>query len=908
MTLVCCSFMDVTPKGETEYKQGAKEPTIMDAKFSPRVKDVIAYSREEALRLGHNYIGVEHLLLGIIREGEGTAVRILEGLNCDMQKLRKVVESTIRPAGGKSVGAGNIPLVKQAEKILKITYLEAKIFKSNTIGTEHLLLSILKDEDNVATKSLNAFNIDYDVAKEEFESILNEEGARGETGSGPRAESSGYGEDEGEGNVGGAGGGGNLGGSGRKVDPKSKTPVLDNFGRDLTKMAEEGKLDPIVGRQKEIERVSQILSRRKKNNPILIGEPGVGKSAIAEGLALRIIEKKVSRVLFNKRIVTLDVASLVAGTKYRGQFEERMKAVMNELEKSPDVILFIDELHTIVGAGGASGSLDASNMFKPALARGEIQCIGATTLDEYRQHIEKDGALERRFQKVLVEPTTVDETIQILNNIKDKYEEHHSVAYTPEAIEACVKLTARYITDRHLPDKAIDALDEVGSRVHLNNIHVPQEILDIEAEIDRIKEEKVRVVRSQRYEEAAQLRDTERNLLDRLERAKTQWEEDSKNQRVTVTTEHVGDVVAMMTGIPVQRIAEKESGKLARMDKDLQGKVIGQDDAIQRIARSIKRNRAGLKDPNKPIGSFIFLGPTGVGKTQLAKVLARFMFDSEEALIRIDMSEYMEKFAVTRLIGAPPGYVGYEEGGQLTEKVRRRPYSIVLLDEIEKAHPDVFNLLLQALDDGQMTDSLGRRIDFRNTIIIMTSNIGARQLADFGTGVGFGTQAKLSNEEANRDSVIQTALKRAFSPEFLNRIDDVILFQSLKREHIHQIIDLELGSLIRRMEDLGYGVEVTDRAKDFLVDKGYDEKFGARPLKRAIQKFLEDPIAEEIINGNVAEGDLLKTDHLDGTEVLEITHVKSGFQPKRPTEPESAGPTGGSDVSKPTKDSPAKKK
>jgi ATP-dependent Clp protease ATP-binding subunit ClpC len=879
----------------------------MDAKFSPRVKDVIAYSREEALRLGHNYIGVEHLLLGIIREGEGTAVRILEGLNCDMQKLRKVVESTIRPTGGKSVGAGNIPLVKQAEKILKITYLEAKIFKSSTIGTEHLLLSILKDEDNVATKSLNAFNIDYDVAKEEFESILNEEGARGETGAGPRAESSSYGEDDSDGAIGGAGNGG-AGGSGRKVDPKSKTPVLDNFGRDLTKMAEEGKLDPIVGRQKEIERVSQILSRRKKNNPILIGEPGVGKSAIAEGLALRIIEKKVSRVLFNKRIVTLDVASLVAGTKYRGQFEERMKAVMNELEKSPDVILFIDELHTIVGAGGASGSLDASNMFKPALARGEIQCIGATTLDEYRQHIEKDGALERRFQKVLVEPTTVDETIQILNNIKDKYEEHHSVAYTPEAIDACVKLTARYITDRHLPDKAIDALDEVGSRVHLNNIHVPQEILDIEAEIDRIKEEKVRVVRSQRYEEAAQLRDTERTLHERLDRAKAQWEEDSKNQRITVTADHVGDVVAMMTGIPVQRIAEKESGKLARMDKDLMGKVIGQDDAIQRIARSIKRNRAGLKDPNKPIGSFIFLGPTGVGKTQLAKVLARFMFDSEEALIRIDMSEYMEKFAVTRLIGAPPGYVGYEEGGQLTEKVRRRPYSIVLLDEIEKAHPDVFNLLLQALDDGQMTDSLGRKIDFRNTIIIMTSNIGARQLADFGTGVGFGTQAKIANEESNRDSVIQTALKRAFSPEFLNRIDDVILFQSLKREHIHEIIDLELGALIRRMQDLGYGVEVTDRAKDFLVDKGYDEKFGARPLKRAIQKYLEDPIAEEIINGNVSEGDLLRTDHEPGTEVLQITHEKAGFLPVASAEPESADPTDGGTGSKTTKDGTGKKK
>ena len=665
----------------------------MDAKFSPRVKDVITYSREEALRLGHNYIGVEHLMLGIIREGEGTAVRILEGLNVDLQKLRKALEGSIRPTAGSSVGAGNIPLVKQAEKILKITYLEAKIFKSNLIGTEHLLLSILKDEDNVATKALSAFNIDYDVAKEEYESMM-DNSKEGEASPAPRAEAADYGEEEGGNDA----LGGSGGGSARKVDPKSKTPVLDNFGRDLTKMAEEGRLDAIVGRQKEIERVSQILSRRKKNNPILIGEPGVGKSAIAEGLALRIVEKKVSRVLFNKRIVTLDVASLVAGTKYRGQFEERMKAVMNELEKSPDVILFIDEIHTIVGAGGASGSLDASNMFKPALARGEIQCIGATTLDEYRQHIEKDGALERRFQKVLVEPTSIDETVQILNNIKDKYEEHHSVAYTEEAIKACVTLTSRYITDRHLPDKAIDALDEVGSRVHLTNINVPEEIVKIEEEIESVKDEKSRVVRSQRYEEAARLRDQERILNDKLEKAKRAWEEESKNHRVTVTEDHVGDVVAMMTGIPVQRIAEKESGKLARMNTDLEGKVIGQDDAILKVVKAIKRNRAGLKDPNKPIGSFIFLGPTGVGKTQLAKVLSKFMFDSEEALIRIDMSEYMEKFAVTRLIGAPPGYVGYEEGGQLTEKVRRRPYSIVLLDEIEKAHPDVFNLLLQALN------------------------------------------------------------------------------------------------------------------------------------------------------------------------------------------------------------------
>ncbi|MBM71638.1 MAG: Clp protease ClpC [Crocinitomicaceae bacterium] len=853
----------------------------MEAKFSPRVREVITYSREEALRLEHNYIGVEHLLLGIIKEGEGTAVKILEGLNCDIQKLRKLVETSIKPAAGQSVGAGNMPLVKQAEKILKITYLEAKIFKSPIIGTEHLLFSILKDADNVATKALNQFNIDYEVAKEEFENILPD---RSDTSPAPFEANIADDDDDlaPDHSPSGHSGRGNSGSSGRgdakrKGDSKSKTPVLDNFGRDLTKMAEDGKLDPIVGRQKEIERVSQVLSRRKKNNPILIGEPGVGKSAIAEGLAMRIVNKKVSRVLYNKRVVTLDVASLVAGTKYRGQFEERMKAVMNELEKSPDVILFIDEIHTIVGAGGASGSLDASNMFKPALARGEIQCIGATTLDEFRQHIEKDGALERRFQKVLVEPTTVEESIEILNNVKDKYEDHHCVSYTPEAINACVRLTSRYITDRHLPDKAIDALDEVGSRVHLNNIHVPQEILDIEEEVERIKEEKVRVVRSQRYEEAAKLRDTERNLNERLDSAKKKWEEENKTFRVTVTEDHVGDVVAMMTGIPVQRIAEKESGKLARMDKDIEGKVIGQEEAIKKVVKAIKRNRAGLKDPNKPIGSFIFLGPTGVGKTQLAKVLAQFMFDSEDALIRIDMSEYMEKFAVTRLVGAPPGYVGYEEGGQLTEKVRRRPYSIVLLDEIEKAHPDVFNLLLQALDDGQMTDSLGRKIDFRNTVLIMTSNIGARQLADFGTGVGFSTSASKKNEESNKNSVIQTALKRAFAPEFLNRIDDVILFQSLSREHIHSIIDIELSSLSKRVFDLGYGLEVTDSAKDFIVEKGYDEKYGARPLRRAIQKHLEDPFAEEIINSSVEEGDILKADYKEGNDNLIISVLKGGL-------------------------------
>jgi ATP-dependent Clp protease ATP-binding subunit ClpC len=823
----------------------------MEAKFSPRVKDVITYSREEALRLGHSYIGVEHLLLGIIREGEGTAVRILEGLNVDLSRLRKSVETSIKSIKDKNPVQGNIPLVKQAEKILKITYLEAKLFKSSVIGTEHLLLSILKDEDNVATRALNTFNVDYEVAKEEFEAILTEE----QSIDLPRSEFPGSAsEDDDEESFG-------QGSAKKPGDSKSKTPVLDNFGRDLTKMAEEDKLDPIVGREREIERVSQILSRRKKNNPILIGEPGVGKSAIAEGLALRIIQKKVSRVLFGKRIVTLDIASLVAGTKYRGQFEERMKAVMNELEKSPDVILFIDEIHTIVGAGGASGSLDASNMFKPALARGEIQCIGATTLDEYRQHIEKDGALERRFQKVMVEPTTVEETIQILHNIKDKYEDHHSVNYTDEALIACVKLTARYITDRHLPDKAIDAMDEVGSRVHLNNINVPKEIIEIEGQIEDIKEQKNQVVRSQKYEEAARLRDEERQLIDKLDAAKKRWEQESKNHRETVDIDEVEAVVAMMTGIPVQRVAAKESERLTKMDEELEGRVVGQEAAIKKVVKAIKRNRAGLKDPNKPIGSFIFLGPTGVGKTQLAKELSKFLFDSEDSLIRIDMSEYMEKFAVSRLIGAPPGYIGYEEGGQLTEKVRRHPYSIILLDEIEKAHPDVFNLLLQALDDGRMTDSLGRHIDFRNTIMIMTSNIGARQLSDFGTGVGFSTSSRNEKIDADKKSVIENALKKSFAPEFLNRIDDVVVFNSLTREHIHEIIDLELRKLFNRVEDLGYHIKLTSKAKDYIADNGFDEKFGARPLKRAIQKYLEDPLADEIINRKIEEGDSLLVDY-----------------------------------------------
>lgn len=826
----------------------------MDAKFSPRVRDVITFSREEALRLGHNHIGIEHILLGLIREGEGNAVRILQRLDVDIDELRKMMESSMDPASAmRPPDKDKITLIKQAEKMLKITFLEAKLFKSPNIDTEHVLLSILKDEDNLATRTLHRFRVDYESVKNEVDAILANSDPSAATGTitpkaqGPQSTD----DDDDDSSSFQAGGGGQR----KQGDSKSKTPVLDNFGRDLTKLAEDGKLDPIVGREKEIERVSQILSRRKKNNPVLIGEPGVGKSAIAEGLALRIIQRKVSRVLFGKRIVALDIASLVAGTKYRGQFEERMKAVMNELENSPDVILFIDEIHTIVGAGGASGSLDASNMFKPALARGEIQCIGATTLDEYRQYIEKDGALERRFQKVLVEPTSVDETIQILNNIKEKYEDHHNVTYTPEAVESCVKLTARYITDRHLPDKAIDALDEAGSRVHISNIVVPKNILDVEQKIEDIKEEKNKVVRSQRYEEAAKLRDKERQLLEELDRAKKQWEEESRSNRTEVNEDNVAEVVAMMSGIPVTRIAEKESGKLRRMKEEMQGKVIGQDDAVVKVVKAIQRNRAGLKDPNRPIGSFIFLGPTGVGKTQLAKELARYLFDTDDALIRIDMSEYMEKFSVSRLIGAPPGYVGYEEGGQLTEKVRRRPYSIILLDEIEKAHPDVFNLLLQALDDGKMTDSLGRHIDFKNAIIIMTSNIGARDLSDYGKGVGFGTSAKTAGQEESNRGIIEKALKKAFAPEFLNRIDDIIMFNSLKREDIHKIIDIELGHLYKRIGELGYELKLTDEAKDLLSERGYDEKFGARPLKRAIQKFIEDPMAEEIINQSIEEGD-----------------------------------------------------
>ena len=840
----------------------------MDDNFSPRVKDVITYSKEEALRLGHDFIGTEHLMLGILRDGNGKAINILNNLGIDLSHLRKKVEilSPANPNGIQNLEKQNLHLTRQAERALKTTFLEAKLFNNSEISTAHLLLCILRNENDPTTKLLNKIKIDYETVKEQYTAMMTNEDDYLENL--PKAES--FNDDNGNDEGMKDSGFSNTPPSGSKTNKKSKTPVLDNFGRDLTEMAEEGKLDPVVGREKEIERVSQILSRRKKNNPLLIGEPGVGKSAIAEGLALRIIKKKVSRNLFNKRVVTLDLASLVAGTKYRGQFEERMKAVMNELEKNDDIILFIDEIHTIVGAGGATGSLDASNMFKPALARGEIQCVGATTLDEYRQYIEKDGALERRFQKVIVEPTSVEETITILNNIKPKYEDHHNVIYTPEAIEACVKLTNRYMTDRFLPDKAIDALDEAGSRVHIINIDVPKQILELEKKLEEVRELKNTVVKKQKYEEAAKLRDDEKRIEKDLAIAQEQWEEDSKNNKVTVTEDNVADVVSMMTGIPVNRIAQTESNKLAHLPELIKGKVIGQDEAVLKIAKSIQRNRAGLKDPNKPIGSFIFLGQTGVGKTQLAKVIAKELFDSEDALVRIDMSEYMEKFAISRLVGAPPGYVGYEEGGQLTEKVRRKPYCVVLLDEIEKAHPDVFNMMLQVLDDGHLTDSLGRKIDFRNTIIIMTSNVGARQLKDFGTGVGFGTAAKQAQTEEHSKGIIENALKKAFAPEFLNRIDDVIVFNALEKHDIDKIIDIEMDKLYARVKDLGYTLKLSEAAKDYIAEKGFDKQFGARPLKRAIQKYVEDALAEEIITHKIHEGDQIFMDLDETAQELKI--------------------------------------
>jgi ATP-dependent Clp protease ATP-binding subunit ClpC len=844
----------------------------MDDNFSPRVKDVIAYSKEEALRLGHDFIGTEHLMLGLLRDGGGKAISILDALSVDLEHLRRKVE-ILSPANPNPSlvhqDKKNLHLTRQAERALKTTFLEAKLFQSTAINTAHLLLCILRNENDPTTKLLQKMMVDYDGVKEQFKSMITSDD---DYTSGP-TEASFSSESDSEEAAGESFGGGTTA---NKSGKKSKTPVLDNFGRDLTQMAEENRLDPVVGRQKEIERVSQILSRRKKNNPLLIGEPGVGKSAIAEGLALRITQKKVSRVLFNKRVVTLDLASLVAGTKYRGQFEERMKAVMNELEKNDDIILFIDEIHTIVGAGGATGSLDASNMFKPALARGEIQCIGATTLDEFRQHIEKDGALERRFQKVIVEPTSVEETIEILKNIKPKYEDHHNVSYTEEALEACVTLTDRYITDRFLPDKAIDALDEVGSRVHITNMNVPKQIVSLENQLETVREEKNTVVKKQRYEEAAKLRDDEKKLEKALQDAQEQWEEESKLHKEVVTDNHVADVVSMMSGIPVTRIAQAESTKLAKLPEIIQQAVIGQNEAVAKVAKAIQRNRAGLKDPNKPIGSFIFLGQTGVGKTQLAKVLAKELFDSEESLIRIDMSEYMEKFAISRLIGSPPGYVGYEEGGQLTEKVRRKPYAVILLDEVEKAHPDVFNTMLQVLDDGYLTDSLGRKIDFRNTIIIMTSNIGSRQLKDFGQGVGFGTASMKAQSDKHNKGVIENALKKAFAPEFLNRIDDIVIFNALEQEDIHLIIDIELKKLFKRIEGLGYQLKLSKKAKDFIAEKGFDKQFGARPLKRAIQKYIEDSLAEQIVNANLVSGDTISLDRdANDDDKLKVTIKKA---------------------------------
>lgn len=834
-------------------------------KFSPKVKKIIQLSREEAIRLGHDFIGTEHFLLGLLHERDSLAVKVLDSLEVDINELKSKIEKThaTRHDGDLGYNFGSIPLNKHAEKVLKVTSLEAKVYKSEEIKPEHLMLSILKHEENAANKILSDFNVDYEAFKIEMEYVKQEIDPNAPDFMGMTPSDSDVPMDDDD--------AGDQFGSSRKTTGKSRTPVLDNFGRDVSRLAEEGKLDPIIGRDTEIERVSQILSRRKKNNPILIGEPGVGKTAIVEGLALRIIQRKVSRTLFNKRVVMLDLAALVAGTKYRGQFEERMKAIMTELEKARDIILFIDEIHTIVGAGGATGSLDASNIFKPALARGELQCIGASTLDEYRQYIEKDGALDRRFQKVLVDPPSSEETVHILHNIKNKYEEFHNVSYSDDAVVACVKLSERYISDRFFPDKAIDVMDEVGARTHLKNIHVPKYIEDLEKEIEIVKDQKNQAVKSQQYERAADLRDQESKLLRKLEQNKEEWEEESKTRKYPVNEDDIAEVVSMMTGIPVKRVAQSESNKLVKMTKDLEGMIIGQDEAIVKVTKAIQRNRVGLKDPSKPIGSFIFLGPTGVGKTELAKALARYMFDSEDSLIRIDMSEYMEKFSISRLIGAPPGYVGYEEGGQLTEKVRRKPYSVILLDEIEKAHPDVYNILLQVLDDGQLTDGLGRKVDFKNTLIIMTSNIGVRQLKDFGQGLGFATTSRQENSEENTKAIIQGALKKTFSPEFLNRIDDVVIFNSLEKEDIFKIIEINLKHLFKRMNNLEFHLSMSEAAKSFVAEKGFDPQFGARPLNRAIQKYIEDPLAEFILNENPEKGTKLMADINEDSSGLIIT-------------------------------------
>ena len=821
--------------------------------FNPEIKKAMARGKMEAEKMGHAYVGPEHLLLGVLSMPDTLAARVLRNLAVDIQALKDTIRQNVHRNGGQASGhtISQLPLNDKADRVLKVTFLEAKALKTSVVSPEHLILSILRNKELPATKILRQFEVEYDIYKAELDYVKDEKDFTEDSDLPLNAAPGDDEQFEDDGDQ-----GRNYQGNQRKGagNSKSRTPVLDNFGRDITALADGDKLDPIIGRETEIERVSQILSRRKKNNPILIGEPGVGKTAIVEGLALRIKEKKVSRTLFDKRIVMLDLAALVAGTKYRGQFEERMKAIMTELEKSRDVILFIDEIHTIVGAGGATGSLDASNIFKPALARGELQCIGASTLDEYRQHIEKDGALDRRFQKVLVNPPSPEEAVHILNNIKGKYEDFHNVEYSDDAIEACVKFSDRYITDRFLPDKAIDVLDEVGARTHLKNIVVPKSIEEIEAQIEEVKVSKNNAVKDQQYEKAADLRDQESKLVRSLEDAQKKWEEESRNAKYPVNEEDIAEVVSMMTGIPVNRVAQNESKKLVGMAEDLKGAVIGQDSAIEKVTKAIQRNRVGLKDPSKPIGTFIFLGPTGVGKTELAKVLAKYIFDSEDSLIRIDMSEYMEKFSVSRLIGAPPGYVGYEEGGQLTEKVRRKPYSVILLDEIEKAHPDVYNILLQVLDDGQLTDGMGRKVDFKNTMIIMTSNIGVRQLKDFGQGVGFATKARTENAEENSKAVINNALKRTFSPEFLNRIDDVVIFNSLNQENIFKIIDIALADLYKRLDGLEFTMTLSDDAKKFVAEKGFDPQFGARPLHRAIQKYIEDPLAEFILNNNPEGG------------------------------------------------------
>ncbi|MFV0272973.1 MAG: ATP-dependent Clp protease ATP-binding subunit [Macellibacteroides fermentans] len=848
----------------------------MKNNYTKRLFDVLQYSREEAVRLQSSYIGPEHLMLGILRDGNGIAYDTLAELDVNLSLLKKKIEQNLKNSFDDSFDHSEIAVTKETERVLRMSMLEAKLFKKTETGTEHLLLAILKDANNTAASVLLEENVDYRTV---YNMLVNGTGMKRleEESDEIRDGYTDDDDDEDDDNFGGKKESSrSSGGAQGSAQPKSPndTPVLDNFGSDMTRAAMENRLDPIVGREKEIERLAQILSRRKKNNPVLIGEPGVGKSAIVEGLALRIVQRKVSRILFDKRVISLDMASVVAGTKYRGQFEERIKAILNELSKNPNIILFIDEIHTLVGAGAASGSMDAANMLKPALARGEIQCIGATTLDEYRKNIEKDGALERRFQKIIVDPTTADETLQILQNIKDRYEEHHNVIYTPEALKACVTLTDRYISDRNFPDKAIDALDEAGSRVHISNIVVPKSIEDLEKKIEETKAEKVAAVKSQNFELAASFRDKERQYLLQLEAAKTRWEEELHESRETVDEDKVAEVIAMMSGVPVQRIAKAENLKLIEMAEILKSKVVGQDDAVQKVVKAIQRNRVGLKDPNKPIGTFMFLGPTGVGKTYLAKKLAEYLFDSSDALIRIDMSEYLEKFAVSRLIGAPPGYVGYEEGGQLTEKVRRKPYSVVLLDEIEKAHPDVFNLLLQVLDEGRLTDSLGRQIDFKNTILILTSNIGTRQLKEFGHGVGFNTQqlAGTSEKDFSR-SVIQKALNKAFAPEFLNRIDDVVMFDPLDKDSIHKIIDIELEGLYKRVNNIGYQLVLTDEAKDFIASKGYDVQFGARPLKRSIQKYLEDEMAEMIIRATVSEGDTILVE-FDKEEQKITTQIK----------------------------------